>query len=179
MSVQITSFINEVQQQGVRTQNMFTLELNSGLADVDKALGDLTLYAQDFMLPKRGIKYSPLHFRAFPLQIPTSPNIEQSVTFRMWADTSGKAQKALRLWQDSIIDMDFKAGSYLGGDRRPSMSSTIRLGLLDDDMDKVTETVVLNGVSIQDVGEIQFSNSEANICTFPVSIVYAYPSYEE
>lgn len=178
MSISINSFIQEVQDVGVRTQNMFALEINTGLADVDKAFANLTLYAQDFQAPRRGIKYSPLHFRGFPIQIPTNPEIGQEITFQMWADTTGKAQEALRLWQDSIIDMDFKSGSYLGGDRRPNSASTLRLNLLADDMETITESIVLHGVSIKNVGEINFTNNAAEICKFAVTIVFAYPSYE-
>ena len=75
--------------------------------------------------------------------------------------------------------MDFKAGSYLGGSRQTNLSSTLRLQLLDHDMQTTNEAICLNGMSIEKVGEIAFSNQAADICRFNVTVKYAYPSYEE
>lgn len=179
MSVPITKFLDKVvSSAGVRTTNMWEVELNSGIDDVDNVFEDFTCYAQGFTLPKRSITYGELKFRSIGIPIPLYPVPTQEVSFQMWADTEGKVQKALRVWQDSIIDQDFQSGSYLGGSRRLNTTSTMRLHLLDDDMKTITETVTLHCVSIMDVGEIQFTHDNASVCKFNTSFKYAWPSWE-
>lgn len=179
MSLPITNFLDKVvSSAGVRTSNMWEVELNTGISDVDKVFEDFTCYAQGFEIPKRDIRYGDLKFRSVPIPIPLNPVVSQDITIKMWADTDGAVQKALRLWQDSIIDQDFQSGSYLGGSRRLNTSSTMRLHLLDDDMQTITETVTLHCVSIKEVGKITFSHDDAQVCTFDTSFKYAWPSFE-
>ena len=179
MSLPITNFLNKVvSEAGVRTTNMWEVELNTGISDVDKVFEDFTCYAQDVTLPKRDMRYGDLKFRSIPIPIPLNPIPTQTITIQMWADTEGNVQRALRLWQDTIIDQDFQSGSYLGGTRRLNTSSTMRLHLLDDDMQTITETVTLHCVSIKSVGDIKFSHEDAQICKFSNEFKYAWPSFE-
>lgn len=179
MSLPITNFLDKVvSSAGVRTTNMWEIELNTGISDVDKVFEDFTCYAQGFQTPKRTIRYGDLKFRSIPIPIPLNPVPTQTVSIKMWADTEGKVQKALRVWQDIIIDQDFQAGSYLGGTRRLNTSSTMRLHLLDDDMKTITETVTLHCVTIETIGEIEFSHDDARVCMFSNTFKYAWPSFE-
>ena len=179
MSLPITNFLDKVvSSAGVRTSNMWEVELNTGISDVDKVFEDFTCYAQGFEIPERKMRYGELKFRSVPIPIPLNPVPSQQISIKMWADTEGKVQKALRLWQDSIIDQDFQSGSYLGGSRRLNTSSTMRLHLLDDDMQTITETVTLHCVSIMDIGKIDFSHEDAQVCTFTNTFKYAWPSFE-
>lgn len=178
MATQIQSFTSHVADVGARTTNLFELELNSGIGDVDKVFANLTLYATDFTSPKRDIVYEDLPFRGFPAaKIPVKPSIAQECQFRMWCDLSGKAQAALRVWQDSIIDMDFQSGSVMAGEKRPPLGSTIRLKILGEDMETTEETITLHGVAIKEVGEIKYENNDSHIAYFNVSIIYLWPSY--
>ena len=97
MSIPFTAFTSEVQQKNVRTQNMFALELNTGLTAVDEAFANLTLYVDGIASPSRSIKYSDLYFRGVPFPIPTNVIISQQASFNIWADMSGDAQRACRL----------------------------------------------------------------------------------
>jgi hypothetical protein len=175
---QLKSFLALVQERGAQTTNMYELEINTGLKAVDDYLAYLTMMSDGFKAPGLGIKYEGLPFRGVPIQIPTNPEIDQDFSMKIWCDVSGKARQAFHLWQNSIIDMDFEAGSYLGGNRRPPQSSTIRLKLLKDDMKTVAEIVTLHGVSIGKVGEVQYTNDAGGIARFEVSGKFAWPSYE-
>jgi hypothetical protein len=179
MSVPITNFLNKVvSDAGVRTTNMWEVELNTGISDVDKVFEDFTCYAQGFQLPKMDMQYGNLPFRGVNIPIPLNPTPSQDISIKMWADTEGKVQQALRTWLNSIIDQDFQAGSYLGGSRRLNTSSTMRLHLLDDDMQTITETVTLHCVSIKSVGSIEFTHESASVCYFTNEFKYAWPSFE-
>lgn len=180
MATQIISFTNLLAQVGARTTNLFELELNSGIGEVDKVFSNLTMYAQDFTSPSRSIVYEDLKFRGFPAaKIPTLPEIQQETEFSMWCDMAGDAQAALRYWQDSVIDMDFQSGSVMAGRKRPPLGATIRLGFLDENMESMTDTITLHGVSIKKVGEIQYTNENAGIAKFKCSVIYLWPSYSK
>lgn len=178
MATQIISFTNLLSQVGARTTNLFELELNSGIGQVDKVFSNLTMYASGFKSPGRSITYEDLKFRGFAAaKIPTNPEITQEISFQMWCDLAGDAQAALRYWQNSIIDMDFQSGSVMAGEKRPPLGSTIRLSILGEDMETTEETITLHGVAIKNVGEINYSNDTAQIAKFEVSVIYLWPSY--
>lgn len=177
MITPITGFLSTVLKNDPRTTNMWSLELHSGIDEVDKQFEDLTLYAQGFTMPNRKIKYVPLYFKGVPIQIPTNPVIDQETTFKVWADVGGRAHAALRMWQDTVIDMDLQGGSYLGGTRQLNASSTIRLNLLDKDMRTVVETVTLIGATIADIDGLQFTQTEGEIVFFNVKVKYAWPDF--
>ena len=174
----ISGFLNTVLTNDPRTTNMWSVELHSGIDVVDKQFEDLTLYAQGFTLPSRSIKYSQIYFKGVGIPVPINPEFEQDVSFKMWADVGGKAHAALRTWQDIVIDMDFQGGSYVGGTRQLNAASTIRLQLLDKDMQTTLETVTLIGVTVAKVGSISFTQNSGDICNFDVSFNYAWPSFE-
>ena len=178
--IQISSFLNKVlsKQGAPRTQNMWLVEMHSGVDIVDKFFQDFTMYARDFRMPEISIDYKPLTFHGFPIPVPCNPVVNQDLTVNMYADVEGGVQQSLRAWMTKIIDIDFQGGSYLGGTRSISPSSTMRLHLLDTDMVTVTETCTLIGATIQKIGEIQFIQDAGNICTFPMQIKYVWPQYE-
>ena len=150
----ISGFLNTVLTNDPRTTNMWSLELHSGIDVVDKQFEDLTLYARDFKLPSRSIKYTNMYFKGVQVPVPVNPEFDNQTSFNMWADVGGKAHAALRTWQDMVIDMDFQGGSYVGGTRQLNASSTLRLNLLDKDMQTTLETVTLIGVTVAKVGSI-------------------------
>lgn len=176
--IQISSFLNKVLTEAPRTTNMWQVELNSGIDIVDKFFKDFTMYARDFKLPKIGLDYKPLHFKGVPIPVPCNPNLTQDMTINMYADVVGGVQQSLRSWMTQIIDIDFEAGSYLGGTRSINKSSTMRLQLLDTDMQTVTETCTLIGVTIQSIGEIGFVQTAGDIAQFPMEIKFVWPQYE-
>ena len=174
----ISGFLNTVLTNDPRTTNMWSLELHSGIDVVDKQFEDLTLYADGFKLPSRTIKYSNMYFKGVTIPVPTNPEFDNTTSFNMWADIGGKAHAALRTWQDMVIDMDFQGGSYVGGTRQLNASSTLRLNLLDKDMQTTIETVTLIGVTVEKVGSMNFVQNSGEICKFEVSFKYAWPSFE-
>lgn len=176
--IQISSFLNKVLTEAPRTTNLWEVELNSGIDVVDKFFKDFTMYARDFKLPKIGLDYKDLWFHGVPIPVPCNPALTQDMTVTMYADVTGGVQQSLRAWMTQIIDIDFEAGSYLGGTRSINKSSTMRLHLLDTDMRSVTETCVLIGVTIKSIGEIGFVQNAGDIAEFPMEIKFAWPQYE-
>ena len=176
--IQITSFLNKVLTQAPRTTNMWLVEMNSGIDIVDKFFQDFTMYARDFKLPKIGLDYKDLYFHGVPIPVPCNPDLTQDMTVNMYADVDGGVQQSLRAWMTQVIDIDFQAGSYLGGTRSINASSTMRLHLLDTDMQTVTETCTLIGVTIKSIGEIGFVQNAGDIAQFPMEIKFVWPQYE-
>lgn len=177
--IQISSFLNKVLTSGVpRTTNMWLVDFNSGIEVVDKFFKDFTMYARDFKLPKIGLDYKDLPFHGVPIPVPCNPDLTQDMTVNMYADVTGGVQQSLRAWMTQVIDIDFEAGSYLGGTRSINKSSTMRLQLLDTDMVTVTETCTLIGVTIKSIGDIGFVQSAGDIAQFPMEIKFVWPQYE-
>lgn len=177
--IQISSFLNKTLTTGVpRTENMWEVEFNSGIGVVDKFFQDFTMYARDFKLPKIGLDYKDLWFKGVPIPVPCNPDLNQDMTVQMYADIEGGVQQSLRAWMSQVIDIDFEAGSYLGGTRSINKSSTMRLHLLDTDMRTVTETCTLIGATIKGIGELSFTQQKGDICTFSMDIKYVWPQYE-
>ena len=177
--IQISNFVNKVLGDGApRTQNMWLVEMNSGVEVVDKFFTDFTMYARDFKLPQIGLDYKELWFRGLPIPVPCNPDIKQDLQVTMYADIDGGVMQSLRSWMTQIIDIDFEGGSYLGGSRSINKSSTMRLHLLDKDMQTVTETCTLIGATIKSIGEIQFVQNKGDIAEFTMELKYVWPQYE-
>ena len=178
--IQISSFLNKVLSANgaPRTTNMWSVELNSGIELVDKFFQDFTMYARDFKMPKIGLDYKDIWVHGVPIPVPCNPDLTQDMSVQMYADIEGGVQQSLRSWMTQIIDLDFEGGSYLGGTRSINKSSTMRLQLLDTDMETVTETCTLIGVTIKSIGEISFVQTAGDIATFNMDIKYVWPQYE-
>lgn len=176
--IAISTFLNKVLTVSPMTTNMWQVSFNSGIDLVDKFFQDFTLYARDFKLPRIGIDYKLIWFRGVPIPVPCNPDLQQDMTVTMYADVEGGVQQSLRYWMNHIIDLDFENGSYLGGTRSINKASTMRLELLDKDMETVTETCTLVGVTIKSVGEITFTQNAGDIAMFPMEFKFVWPKYE-
>jgi len=176
--IALNSFVNHFRDVGIRTTIMYQLEANSPIAEVNSFLKNLNLYADSWQAPKRNVEYKDVHFRAYPLPVPTTVKNDQKHTFTCIADTLGYARNAFLIWMNSVVDADFAAGSYFGGNKRFPTTSSIRLHLLSDDMSTINQTILISGVNIVDVGELKMSNNSADICTFSVTLNSLYWNYE-
>lgn len=65
------------------------------------------------------------------------------------------------------------------GDRRLNTGSIIRIQLLDNDMESISEVYKLIGVRIESVGALTVSNTDASVSTFDVSFRSVYHQIEK
>lgn len=168
--IALNTFVNHFRDVGIRTSIMYQLEATSPIAEVNKVLSLLNLYADGWKAPKRNIEYKEVKFKAYPLPVPTNIKNEQQHTFNCICDTEGWGRNAFLIWMNSVIDADFSGGSYFGGNKRFPTTSNIRMHLLSDDLSTIKQTILISGVNIVDVGELTMSNENADICKFSVTL---------
>lgn len=174
MAKSLLNFLTEIQNQGVRTSNMFEIEISSGYPEVDMLLENITMWGKNFTLPKRTQEFADVNFKGYPIPVPTKMTMEREHTMTVNADAEGVIRRAFLLWQSMVTDPAISDGSLFAGDKRPPANSYIRIRLLDQDMENVTETYKMVGVSITDVNGYQLSNDDANVATFDVGFKSVY-----
>jgi len=179
MAKSLQTFLNNIQKTGVRTQNMWELEVFSGYSDVDKELQDITLYVSGFSAPTRTQAYAEVKYKAYPIAVPSVMTMQNEHDLTVRADVNGNIRKAFMKWQSYMTDPAISNGSVFGGDRRVPRNSYIRLHLLGADMETVVETYRIIGVSVAEIGAIEFSNDSAEVATFSVKLQSVYWEIEK
>ena len=174
MAKSLLNFLTEIQNQGVRTSNMFEIEISSGYPEVDMLLENVTMWGKNFTLPNRAQEYADVNFKGYPIPIPTKMTMEREHTLSVIADADGILRRAFLLWQGMVTDPAISDGSLFAGDKRPPANSFIRIRLLDQDMETVSETYKMVGIGVSQVGGYQVSNDDANVSTFDVQFKSVY-----
>jgi len=158
---------------------MFELYITSGYSDVDAVLKDITMYGQGFEIPSRTTSYADVSFKGYAFPIPTNQQMTNEHSMTVNADANGEIRRAFLAWQSKTWDPDIEGGSILKGDRRLNTGSIMRINLLDNDMETISESYKLVGVRIADVGALTVSNTEASVSTFTVSFRSTYWQIEK
>ena len=170
MSKSLQQFMTAMQTKGVRTQNLFQLEIITGYSDVDKVLEDFTIWAETAEVPGRQQEFADIPYQGYPFQIPTKMTMTQEHSFTVRSDAHGDIRKAFLKWMSYVSDPAISQGSILGGDKRIPVNASIRMFMMDSTMEKVLETYKLNGCGVMDVGTIAMTNADVAIATFDVNI---------
>lgn len=174
MARSLQEFLNKLQSGGIRTQNMFEIEVYSGYAEVDLALRDITLYAQGFEIPDRKQNFVDISYKGYPIPIPTNMEMTREHSITINADIDGNIRKAFLKWQSMVTDPAIGNGSTFGGDKRIPKGSYVRVHLLGADMEKVVETYRLCGVSVESVGPLTVNNVGSEVSTFAIGLKSVY-----
>lgn len=174
MAKSLLDFLSEVRTNGIRTTNMYEIEVSSGYSDVDSLLNNITMYGQGFSLPTRTQNFADVNFKGYPIPIPTNMEMEREHQITINADLAGNIRRAFLLWEGKVTDPAITDGSLFAGDKRPPANSYVRIRLLNADMSTDAEVYRLVGVSVQNVGNLNVSNTESNVATFDVTLKSAY-----
>lgn len=174
MAKSLLNFLSETQTNGIRTSNMFELEISSGYSEVDSLLQNITMYGQGFEIPERTQNFANVSFKGYPIPIPTTLQMGTTHSFSVNADIDGVIRRAFLLWAGMVTDPAISSGSLFAGEKRPPSSSFVRIKLLGQDMETVVETYKLVGVSVSSVGSLSVSNADASVSTFSVGLQSIY-----
>ncbi len=179
MAKSLQNFLSQIQGTGIRTSNMFELEVSSGYPEIDSALEPITMYGEGFEVPSRTQNYNDVMFKAYPVPVASNLVMGQDHTLNVRADTQGTIRRAFLAWQAKTANPAISDGSLFEGDRRPTVGSVIRVRLLGNDMSQTAEVYKIVGVKINEVGPLQSSNNDAQVATFTVSFKSIYWEIEE
>ncbi len=179
MARALSEYIQRLSQSQVRTTNMFEMSITTGFSDIDAALKDITMYGQGFEIPTRTTNYAEVSFKGYAIPIPTNEQMGNEHSMQVYADANGEIRRAFLAWQAKTWDPDIEGGSVFAGDRRLNTGSVIRIHLLDNDMESVSEVYKMVGVRIAEVGALTVSNTEASVSQFSVSFRSVYWQIEK
>lgn len=179
MAIALASYLSKLSQNQVRTTNMFEMYITTGFSDIDAVLQNITMYGQGFEIPTRTTSYADVSFKGYAVPIPTNEQMGNEHSMQVYADANGEIRRAFLAWQAKTWDPDIEGGSVFAGDRRLNTGSVIRIHLLDNDMESVSEVYKMVGVRIAEVGALTVSNTEASVSQFSVSFRSVYWQIEK
>lgn len=189
-------FMQQLNSNNVRTQNLFEMRIwiPSFLNSNNKypSGGELTrffnpnftFYGTGFELPARTLQYQDVGFKGFTVPVPTVLKMTQEHSVTINADINGDMRRAFLAWQALTMNPQIDdEGGYFEGNRQLEHSGKIRIHLLDptyahpSDKESIIEQYTLYGVTVQEVGTMTFSNTEAGLATFNVIFKSQYWQY--
>lgn len=165
----LNEFLNEVRNRGVLKQNQYQIVVNTGIPDVDNALESITLWCDTFQLPSRTQEFTDLPFSGYPFKLPTKLTMSQEHEASIRMDGEGVIRRALLKWQSYTSNPNFSDGSSGEGDKSIPSNSSIRVLVYDDSMNVPIETYKILGVVPSVIGELEFSQTDAEVVTCSVT----------
>lgn len=193
MAIQsLYNFMDQLNKNNVRTQNLFEMRIFipdelvayvknnviNGSALTKFFNPNFTFYGTNFTLPNRQLQYAEVGYKGFTVPVPTVMKMTQEHTVTINADIDGEMRRAFLAWQALTMNPQIDAdGGFFEGNRHLDQSSRIYIHLLDPeygDAQKITETYTLYGVTVGEVGTMDFSNTGSELATFTVQFKSQY-----
>ena len=72
MNYNLNGAIDLYNQDQVRTQTMYQLDITSGIPKIDATLQRMQVYGQGFNLPDRTVTFEDIQYRAFKIPVATT-----------------------------------------------------------------------------------------------------------
>lgn len=132
---------------------------------------DDLVYARAATLPARSITNVEAKYMGLGFNLPgivQYPNSAQ-YTLRFFNDARNNIRQKFEDWSRDTFNDANSTGNYF----TPTQSSTIDLIQLDNNMEKVAQYTLV-GVSIRDVGQMQYNFAEGNGSIVPFDVTMAY-----
>jgi hypothetical protein len=131
------------------------------------------VYARTASLPSRAIGNVPTKYMGLTFNIPGLASYPSSEGYEInfYCSADSDLRKKFLSWSNDTFNDANSTGNYL----TPTQNSTIDLVQLDVNFEKVNQYQLV-GVSIRDVGPLNYSISEGagNVLNFPVKLAYHY-----
>jgi hypothetical protein len=175
----LNNFMNEMKTKGLRKQNQFQIVITTGDADIDDTLQNITMWANNAELPERTQNFAEVFYHGYPFQQPTNMTMTQETAMTIKSDGDGEIRRACLAWEAKTSNPAITDGAMGEGDKKIPTAGNVRILCFADDMETVTEIYKLVGASVMTVGALEFSNENADIATFELTIKYQYWELEE
>jgi hypothetical protein len=136
------------------------------------------VYAKGGVIPSRQISNVKASYMGLNFNIPgiaTYPNSEQ-YTLDFYSDRASELRNKFEAWSRALFDDTNSTGNY----NTPSKESYIVLAQLNPDFTPVDSgTYKLVGVSIRNVGELQYNIAEGTGAPVSFKVTMAYHYYDQ
>ena len=161
-----------VERDFARDFQFRVLSINTGDANINFDQTDL-VYVRSAKLPARGINMKTVQYMGLNFNIPGTvvyPGSD-SYTLEFYADANSSIRQKFESWQQTTFDDANSTGNYF----TPKQTSTIDLIQVDNQLNKIAQYKLV-GVSVKNVGEIQYNISEGtgDVIKFSVELTYHY-----
>ena len=158
----LNQFLQQMKQTGLRLGYQFQVT-------VDK-LDDLQFFATSANLPGRTITAADVPYFGLNFKISTNAEWgggEWSINARV--DNDLIIKKRLESWMNEFADLKKN-----GGGNHKMTDYKVRIDLLDNTMQKITDTYILVGVFPTSMGELGLDQSAADIVAMDINLAYQY-----
>lgn len=170
----LSEFYATLRARGAKLTHQFQFNIiNTGIGEIDALLTELTMWAKGSTVPGRKQNFAPINYLAYEFTVPTNFSMTNELTLEINCDSNMRIRDALLLWEGIFSDPDIEGGSAGGGIKNIS-PAVGKLYLFNDKMDTVTHEFELVGLYPTSVGDINTSNVEASIASFPATFKYQY-----
>jgi hypothetical protein len=132
-------------------------------------LDNIQFFATATSLPGKTINPVEVPYFGQNFKIPTNADYggEWSITVRV--DNELSIKKALMKWMNEFSDM-----SKNGGGNKKVTDYNVRIDLLDNDLQTITDTYVLVGVFPTTMGELGLDQSAADVVELEIALNFQY-----
>lgn len=128
-----------------------------------------TFFAQASTVPgfTQGVNETQYHGMTF--RSPANITFESPWSITVRCDADMKIRDAVEAWIKESADLEKGGG---GNKKIPQYNA--KVDLLDDELEKINKTYILEGVFPESLGELTIDHASTEISTFDLSIAYQY-----
>ena len=157
----LNQFMAQMKEVGMRLGYQFQVTIPQ--------LENLQFFATSTTLPGKTLNPVDVPYFGQNFKIPTNADYggEWSITARV--DNKIQLKKSLMKWMNEFSDLS-KNG---GGDKKMT-SYNVTIDLLDNDLETITDTYILEGVFPTNMGELALDQSAAEVVTMEIGLAFQY-----
>lgn len=157
----LNEFMQQMKETGLRLGYQFQVTVPN--------LDNIQFFATATTLPGKTLNPVDVPYFGQNFKIPTNADFggEWSITVRV--DNELQIKKALKTWMDEFSDL-----SKNGGGNKKITDYNVRIDLLDNDLQTITDTYILAGCWPTSMGELSLDQSAADVVTMDVGLAFQY-----
>lgn len=175
----LNTFFQTLIEKNARLQHQFQLQITAGLAAVDKAFEDVTMWAKSSSIPTLTQQTAEFPYLGVKFVVPTTFDFQREITLEIINDRDNTIRNGMLDWLNTISNTKILDGGSGEGPKTIPGTSKIRLQLYDPLLTTIVETYVLEGVFPGDVGELTVSNETPELSSFSAKFYYQFYHIEK
>lgn len=161
-------YVQALKTTGLRKSYQFQIYIEEVDSKLD-AGNSFSFFAQSATVPGMTIEMIETQYQGVTLRSPNNLLFESPWNITVRCDSEMKVRDAIETWQKKHADL-IKGG---GGDKKiPDVRA--RVDLLDDQLETILKTYILEGVFPSTNSEIPLDHADNSISTFDLGLEYQY-----
>jgi hypothetical protein len=157
----LNEFMAQMKSTGLRLGYQFQVTVPN--------LDNIQFFATSTSLPGKTINPVDVPYFGQNFKIPTNADYGGEWSINVRVDNELSIKKALMKWMDEFSDL-----SKNGGGNKKVTDYNVRIDLLDNDLQTITDTYVLVGCFPSSMGELGLDQSAADVVAMDISLNFQY-----